>query len=498
MIRYKILQTFIYSGRKDKINQRIQILNWLENNTGENAEVRIIADYHLAYLFDYLGTPKIAMLYAKKALPYCKKENFLYPETLTLLATIYYQLDKFDQASYYYSISYNESQNASPIIRSSHLNNLGLCENRKGNLEKSCIYLKKGLKTVSADKSYKGKIMYYIISGNLGSNYYEMREYNKAKPLLENEINYFLTKNENENEIFTPLEQILDIYYREKNANKQEEVIQNLLHSTYMNEPKNVYPNYTALIYKHYSRVNNNQKKDFFSNRLISKITYFDYENSKIQQQSTDILFEEKVKYLNQEIDNQKLLFNETQQKERLYLLLFILVFLFSGISMYLMRKLHLNKQKLTSQDILIKEEKIKAMALNMSIKSTTEKAFMNKLSEIKRKKSIDTTTVLRELQLVVNNILSIDKKLLNESYNLTDYELQFKTILKQKHPNLNDYEIQLCSYFRLRLSSKQIASVFDTSDGAIRVHKNKIKRKLQLETESSVEEYLTTLKLTH
>lgn len=493
LLRYKLILTFI-SGKRGKTNKRLHQLIWLENHSGKDEELKFLAGYHLAYLLYYAGTPKIASYYTKKILPLSIKTKILYPETLSLLASTYYAQKKYKKARKYFWLCYvhQTKVGSSKEVLSLQLNNLGLCEGKLGNLPKSKAYFKKALSLIRNNRHSDNDDLYYLVSGNLGSCLNEMGDYQAAKPLLENEIAYFIHKKETNNPIVSPLRELLEIYYNENNDAAQRKIIHQLLNSAYFKESKKEFPVYTELISLHYKKKHDKEKTEYFSRLLIQKIKAFEVENSRLMQETTDILFEEKINFLNDHIKTQKLLYNQTKVKQNLYLIFFLIVIIFSVIGMYFIRLLYLNRQKLTLKDNQLKEEKIIALALSLSIKSETEKAFLDKLSEIKRKKEADTTKVLRELQLIVNNILSIDKKIFHETTDLNTYDERFKARLKELHPNLSNYDLQMCSYFRLRLTSKQIAVAFDTSDGAIRVHKNKIKHKLNLTGDISLEDYLT------
>ncbi len=65
-----------------------------------------------------------------------------------------------------------------------------------------------------------------------------------------------------------------------------------------------------------------------------------------------------------------------------------------------------------------------------------------------------------------------------------------FENLLKA-HPDLTKTEVKFCTYLRLHLTSQQIASAMDISMEAIRKNRYRIRKKLSLNTEDSLEAYI-------
>lgn len=62
---------------------------------------------------------------------------------------------------------------------------------------------------------------------------------------------------------------------------------------------------------------------------------------------------------------------------------------------------------------------------------------------------------------------------------------------LKAAHPEITKTELKFCAYLRIHMTSKQIASAMDISMEAIRKNRYRIRKKLGLKTEESLEEYI-------
>lgn len=118
------------------------------------------------------------------------------------------------------------------------------------------------------------------------------------------------------------------------------------------------------------------------------------------------------------------------------------------------------NKSLLLQQEVKRKQDKITSLALNLNLKKETEKAFLEKIKEIKRHRNVDTESILKELQLSVTNLVQIGLKSNAITSESEDENIKFVKQLKAKHPLLTEQELNLCVFFRLNLNSKEIANL--------------------------------------
>ena len=72
--------------------------------------------------------------------------------------------------------------------------------------------------------------------------------------------------------------------------------------------------------------------------------------------------------------------------------------------------------------------------------------------------------------------------------------DLGFIERLKTVCPELSNTEREICSYIKLKLSTKEIASLRKSSDNAIRVTRHRIKAKLGLKDLTQLDSYIETL----
>jgi CheY-like chemotaxis protein/DNA-binding CsgD family transcriptional regulator len=68
----------------------------------------------------------------------------------------------------------------------------------------------------------------------------------------------------------------------------------------------------------------------------------------------------------------------------------------------------------------------------------------------------------------------------------------EFDRNLIKKHPNLTQSDVRLCSFIRLGMSNKEIALVLNQSTDSVKVTKYRLRKKVLVDSDISIENYLT------
>ena len=145
------------------------------------------------------------------------------------------------------------------------------------------------------------------------------------------------------------------------------------------------------------------------------------------------------------------------------------------------------DNEKLTKKDQKLLELTIRSGKENELYKtvSNTLKALFNS------GKTTFSVSDLEEIQKAMN-------KIRNKTDNWEIFKQKFSTVhkdffdkLKAAHPEITKTELKFCAYLRIHMTSKQIASAMDISMEAIRKNRYRIRKKLGLKTEESLEEYI-------
>lgn len=140
------------------------------------------------------------------------------------------------------------------------------------------------------------------------------------------------------------------------------------------------------------------------------------------------------------------------------------------------------------------KEKVISDLKTKLELKKSFENELIKTIYEVESKDGYDTKVLLNELKLKLQNLTEIDKKQIVKNSTALDDKGLFQKELERIHPELSFQERTLCTYFRLHLSSKEIAVIEGITNGTVRVYKNKIKHKMGLSAEESLNEYLCNL----
>lgn len=140
------------------------------------------------------------------------------------------------------------------------------------------------------------------------------------------------------------------------------------------------------------------------------------------------------------------------------------------------------------------KEKVISDLKTKLELKKSFENELIKTIYEVESNDGYDTKVLLNELKLKLQNLTEIDKKQIVKNSTALDDKGLFQKELERIHPELSFQERTLCTYFRLHLSSKEIAVIEGITNGTVRVYKNKIKHKMGLSAEESLNEYLCNL----
>jgi DNA-binding CsgD family transcriptional regulator len=140
------------------------------------------------------------------------------------------------------------------------------------------------------------------------------------------------------------------------------------------------------------------------------------------------------------------------------------------------------------------KEKVISDLRTKLELKKSFEDELIKTIYEVESKENFDSKLLLNELKLKLQNLNEIDKRQIVKNSTTLDDKGKFQKELERLHPELNYQERILCTYFRLHLSSKEISVIEGITNGTVRVYKNKIKHKIGLNSEESLNEYLCNL----
>jgi len=192
----------------------------------------------------------------------------------------------------------------------------------------------------------------------------------------------------------------------------------------------------------------------------------------------------------------------ETQKRKRLnFIYIAILVGLFFILVIVaLLLKLEKKKKK----EIEIEQERLIDKLSYTNKELTTHVMYLLKKNEFiltiieKLKKArLDAKP---ENKKVIAELIE-ELKLNTDTVSWEEFEVRFQqvhidfyTSLSKNHPDLSTNEIRLCAFFKLNMTSKEIAAITYQSLNSIKVARYRLRKKLQLEKDESLVSFLSRL----
>lgn len=116
---------------------------------------------------------------------------------------------------------------------------------------------------------------------------------------------------------------------------------------------------------------------------------------------------------------------------------------------------------------------------------------LLARLTKIENLKDKEKANLLRETIIDVRNRLSVDDKLNVVHENIEMLNQEFYAKMREKYPDISLTELELCAYFRMNLSNKDIAALRNTSLKAVQMGRYRIRKKLNIESEADIYAFL-------
>ncbi len=438
-----------------------------------------------------------------------------------MIAMNYYSLKNYKKAVGYFRNVYDLYPNSNELNRSSMINNIALCYLNQKQYTKSLHYFIQSLDIIEKveQKNDSQLFLKYLLLGNIGMVNNKLKKYDVAENYLMKEMEFYFSNEEKYySNIQNTLSELLKLYSTTNSKtkaisliNKCENALTNIESDLKKSSNK---PFIFKDIYEYFLKINDSKAAFKYSRILIPLQEKYEEKMQETTTSLTKTIHQSKLDNLNSKVKMEQYKFKLiTEKNKKTYWILSVIigfVFIFFLIlfliiiqrkrqaekdSIIMSQKIEIetNRSKILHNEILVNQEKITKLSQNIQLKKETEKAFLNKINEIKKDKTKDPERAIKELQISISSLLSINKQPIENSDLQT---IKFKRLLKRLPQNLTKLEIELCVFFNMELSAKDIAALKDMSPGSVRVYKSKIKSKLSIEKEQSLSEYLKKLSI--
>jgi tetratricopeptide (TPR) repeat protein len=358
-------------------------------------------------------------------------------------------------------------------------NLLGLCYRKLNMLDSSSYYFRLILEDArrNGNEAWVG-----ITSGNLGENYFLQKEYEKAKPLLQNDADIAINISNDPGLASNALMILGKISMEEKDVKNAEEHLglarRYVYQSGQYNRLRSLYP---ALSRLYLMKGNIAEATVFMDSAFIVRDSLDNEFNTLFMTRAKQKVELEQHRAALDDINSQK----EIKTLQRNALVVIVVLIMIIALFIYDRQKRRYREKNLQlkrAREELEKAEK----ELNSFTKNISEK---NKLIEDLQHQIGDADSeAIRQLQ---HSTILTDEQ-------WTDFRDLFDKVhggylqrLKEKLPGLTPAETRFIALSKLNLSNKEMAAMLGIGADAIRQHRSRLRKKLNLAEENNLEELL-------
>ncbi|MDO5977858.1 tetratricopeptide repeat protein [Flavivirga spongiicola] len=431
--------------------------------------------------------------------------------TLRTIGWLYYDIGYFDKALDYHKevlLIHEEIGDKQRIAYS--YNSIGLIHAQQGDCNLALSFFRKSLEL---KKAFNNEDRISETMKNMGICHRKINELDAAKELLESSLEISNKIKDDQSKVETLNELAIvnlklekyDTCYKLLNESRltMEKLKDNI---EWIVENYRIRSDY-FLALGNYKEAFNNYKKyeelksSIFSNDKSRKLTEMRILDEAERRES-------EIKLLEQ----QKNLEREKRQGLMVVSILLAIIGILIIVSLWNNIK---KKKAIFKQNEKLSEEKFKTQSL---LKENLEHKLEYRMKEltnlalfISQRTSIykDLTKSFKSLEFTDVNKLKKDIALLIKEYtfkfnfnediqkfhaNVETLQSDFLFRIKEKHPNLTDKEVQLAVQVKLKLSSKEIASINNLSLNSVEIGRHRLRKKLNLESKESLSGFLENI----
>lgn len=449
------------------------------------------------------------LLYYQKSLDYALQLNDdeLIAEAYNRIGGLFYNQQNLTDALYYFNRAYkiysSTKNNRGTAIA---LNNIGEVYRLKGDFEKALSNFEKSIEFNTKSNSLRLKAINYA---NIGQIYSLQNDISKTLFYYNSSLKLFKSIAD-ENGLATIYILMANEYLKMKNISNAD--------SSYSKAYELAIKNNEL---EHITQASLGLSKVYEFNKQYSKSLYYiqiysQYNDSILMNQMQNELVdmqshfsrsikEKEIKIKDSEIE---ILENESEinkLKQNILILgvivLIILILLTLLRLRYKVKKerlinqndrqLHEAQHELLHVELRSKENDLINFALHLVQKNKVLQQLKTDLNNLSSENDHELNRKLNELSLHVKQSLQINKDIeeFQEKVEITNND--FFNKLKIKFPSLTKNEKKLCALLRLNLSTKEIASLNNTSVKAVEMSRYRLRMKLKLDNKQSLSEYL-------
>jgi len=143
--------------------------------------------------------------------------------------------------------------------------------------------------------------------------------------------------------------------------------------------------------------------------------------------------------------------------------------------------------------ELELKNKDLLTFAINITRKFEFTDEMALRLQQLRRKNEIEKTD-LTELINYVKSFQAVDNRMTMFQNNVNEINSQFLWRLQEKYPELTQNEKELCLLIKLKLSSKEIATMKNITSESVNVLRSRLRKKMNLESRDDLHDVLENI----
>lgn len=348
------------------------------------------------------GDYKLASTYYFEALKLCENNNLNYIKNIYVsLGIMYHTSDNYKEAEKFYKLAYEIALKENDLdLQKRCLSNLAAIYSSQENFEQAIEYFNK-----SFDINVRRDVD-FINYGNLGNLYIRKKEYKNAIPYL-----FKATKKDSDNRnADSKIRFLLEAKAALKDSSNMKPYLERAIN--FANKPDEIRETklMCGALFKYFEAIGNYKDAITYQKRYVNL-----YEQS-VQNHRHDITLELEAKY---QSEKTKLALEQKEEERKLYLLLFVIGLLFSGLLGFLFyankkknKLLAIQKQRL---ETTIDEKNLLLKETHHRVKNSFQIVSSLLFLQSENLKDKDAKMVIKEAENRVRSMVLIHQKLYNK-----------------------------------------------------------------------------------
>ncbi len=244
---------------------------------------------------------------------------------------------------------------------------------------------------------------------------------------------------------------------------------------------------------KAYEHLDTYLKLEEANNKLIKDNTFLYYQSKFETERKDQEIYKKKTEIELLEKDKEI-----EKQKRRLIVAVLLIIFLIAFMIFYILWRKAIRKKRALAREVVdlntevtTKKEEVNELLAETIIHLRSKEKLAENLSKLSHEEEgVSLRSIIADLKADKLE----DSKIVILKQNIESLNYEFLKSLKNQHPNLTKTDIEVCSFIKIGLSRKEISNLRKTSIDAIKSTRFRLKKKLNLGAEQSLDDYIKSI----